>query len=83
MSVTPSEGEDDRRGSGGYAVGGEDVVVWSRVAGEPLDELGTNSDRQLRTDHLGAGEMEDLILVCCGEMHQLVRQLVVVLQGMH
>src|SRR5215203_5101958 len=56
-------GGDDRRGSGGYAVGREDVVVWSSVAGEPLDELGTNSDRQLRTGHHGAAEVEDLVLV--------------------
>src|SRR5215210_4605142 len=76
-------GRNDRCGSGRDAVGGEDVIVWRCVASESFQQFGTNSDRQLRTGHVGSAEGEDLLPVCCSEMHELVSQLVVVLQGMH
>ena len=64
------------------AVGGEDDIVRSRLAGQSIDQLGTNVGRQLLTGddrRHGSGRSRR---VGGGEVHQLVGQFVVVLQGM-
>ena len=59
------------------------ALYGAAAAGEPFDELGADGDRQLRPGHLGTAEAEAVVAVGGGEVHQLVGQLVVVLQSVH
>ena len=52
-------------------------------AGQPVDQLLPDRHRQLGAGQLLAAEAEDVVAVPGGEVHQLVGQLVVVLQGVH
>jgi len=74
---------DDRRDGRRDAVGGEDAVVRSRLAGKPFDELAANGDGKLPAGYLGAAEREAVIPVNGREMHELVGHLVVILQRVH
>ena len=58
-------------------------VVGTGFTGEPFDEFRTNRGRQLRTGDISAAEVEDLVGVGVGEVHQLVGQFIVILQGVH
>ena len=78
----PERGGDDRRGGAGDAVGGEHQVVRRRGPGEAVQQVGPHGVPELLASNVGTPVGVDVVAATGGPVHQLVGQLVVVLQGM-
>ncbi len=79
----PEDGADRRCGRAGDAVGGERPVVGDVGSGERRGELAADADGQLAACDLLPAVGEHVVAMAGGEVHELMGELVVVLQRVH